>query len=553
MMREELNSYFGDGIRMNGVLKFKGALRFDGDFQGEIQTEGTLIVGNLGKVEAMVNAGNLFNMGRIMGDVKAERKISIFDKSYLNGSIDTPVLVAEEGAILQGSCVMPSGTQKTASNGNDEDLSEILGNNYAETIGKNSFPKKKKGGMGFLSILFTLLFLGALGGGGFFVYKSKNEILEHKISRDIYLYFSKENPDRILKMGDTFYREGNYKKAFEYYKSSGKAESKDLAVIMKLATTLENLGKTEESIPYYETYFDMKPESEEVGAILFEYYSSKGDKEGQIRIQEAIVNRAGSGRLSVERLFRLYKSDKSTDKALALFNERLVSTPPSREDLIVIADLQRSMEMMQKAINTYRQVLELDPENMENRLALAYVLHKSGQEQLAAKEFRVVGRMDSGHVENINNSAFGFLSNGDTKKAIEYFNLALSKSANNIRSYLGLATSYSRMGDNEKTEEYCKKILEIDPTNAPAQNRLAWAYAVGGKNLDEAEQLSLASMKYFKDLPGYMDTLSEVYYNKGDFDGAIEWINKALELSPNDRWFKIQLKKFTGAQKRANR
>ena len=103
-MHEELNSYFGAGVKMNGVLKFQGALRFDGLFQGEIKTSDTLIVGTNGKIEAKVSAGSLFNMGEIIGDIKAEEKISIYSNSHITGNIDTPVLKAEEGAVFMGNC-----------------------------------------------------------------------------------------------------------------------------------------------------------------------------------------------------------------------------------------------------------------------------------------------------------------------------------------------------------------------------------------------------------------------------------------------------------------
>ena len=48
--------------------------------------------------------------------------------------------------------------------------------------------------------------------------------------------------------------------------------------------------------------------------------------------------------------------------------------------------------------------------------------------------------------------------------------------------------------------------------------------------------------------PEYLDTLSELYYIKGEFDNAIETINKAIGLKPEDIYYKKQLKKFTAAK-----
>lgn len=103
----EVKSYFGEGTVLKGALKFKGMLRFDGDFEGQIETDDILIVGNTGSVKASISTGTLYNFGQIAGDVIAKQKISLHDESELSGNINTPVLITEENARFEGSCVMP--------------------------------------------------------------------------------------------------------------------------------------------------------------------------------------------------------------------------------------------------------------------------------------------------------------------------------------------------------------------------------------------------------------------------------------------------------------
>ena len=42
----------------------------------------------------------------------------------------------------------------------------------------------------------------------------------------------------------------------------------------------------------------------------------------------------------------------------------------------------------------------------------------------------------------------------------------------------------------------------------------------------------------------YMDTLAELYFQSGKREKAIEWINKALQLLPQEPYLKSQLKRF---------
>jgi cytoskeletal protein CcmA (bactofilin family)/Tfp pilus assembly protein PilF len=102
----KINSYFGEGTVLKGSLKFNGVLRFDGDFEGEITTDDTFIIGETGKVRANVRVGSLHNFGDIKGDVEALKGISLHSNSKLSGNMKTPSLTTEEWAFFNGSCEM---------------------------------------------------------------------------------------------------------------------------------------------------------------------------------------------------------------------------------------------------------------------------------------------------------------------------------------------------------------------------------------------------------------------------------------------------------------
>jgi tetratricopeptide (TPR) repeat protein len=45
-----------------------------------------------------------------------------------------------------------------------------------------------------------------------------------------------------------------------------------------------------------------------------------------------------------------------------------------------------------------------------------------------------------------------------------------------------------------------------------------------------------------------MDTLAEAYYAAGDYEAAVRWENRALEIDPENDFFQGQLKKFEAAR-----
>ncbi|WP_319582419.1 polymer-forming cytoskeletal protein [uncultured Pseudodesulfovibrio sp.] len=108
MARDEINAFLGAGTNYHGKLHFQGAVRIDGNFQGEVVSEGTLVIGQDAVVDGQVKVGQLVLSGRIKGEVEAKNKVVLHKTANLQGNIRTPVLVVEEGAVLEGQLVMGS-------------------------------------------------------------------------------------------------------------------------------------------------------------------------------------------------------------------------------------------------------------------------------------------------------------------------------------------------------------------------------------------------------------------------------------------------------------
>ena len=103
---DKISTFLGEGTEFEGKLKFSGALRLDGHFKGEILGEGTLIVGEKAEIEADIRIPSLLNSGKIQGHIVADKKIELFAPGQIFGNIQTPCLVLNEGASLEGNCRM---------------------------------------------------------------------------------------------------------------------------------------------------------------------------------------------------------------------------------------------------------------------------------------------------------------------------------------------------------------------------------------------------------------------------------------------------------------
>jgi len=103
---QQIKAYMGEDTVFNGSLSFEGTVRIDGKFEGQVNTEDTLIIGETGDIKAEIFAGTVICIGRVEGTIVASKKVEIHAKSRVVGNVKSPALYIELGGILDGSCDM---------------------------------------------------------------------------------------------------------------------------------------------------------------------------------------------------------------------------------------------------------------------------------------------------------------------------------------------------------------------------------------------------------------------------------------------------------------
>jgi len=101
-----VNSIIGSGTRFRGDLDLRGLLRIDGDFEGNIETDGRILVGKKGRARCILEADTVVVGGIVKGNIKATRKVVLLSTCVMIGNINTPELIVEEGVLLHGHCIV---------------------------------------------------------------------------------------------------------------------------------------------------------------------------------------------------------------------------------------------------------------------------------------------------------------------------------------------------------------------------------------------------------------------------------------------------------------
>ena len=106
MNNDDITTILGRGSKFEGKLTFEGTVRVDGQFSGEIETEGGLIIGETAQVQAQIKAGRVVVEGQVRGDLCAEVDLEVRATARIQGNVMSPSLSVDRGAIIEGQIKM---------------------------------------------------------------------------------------------------------------------------------------------------------------------------------------------------------------------------------------------------------------------------------------------------------------------------------------------------------------------------------------------------------------------------------------------------------------
>jgi len=103
---EKIDTVIGKNSAFEGTIKSEGTLRIDGNFTGQIETKGNIVIGESAKIEANIKTDNIIISGEVKGNIFAKGQLQLTSSGKLYGDIEVQNLIIEEGAIFEGKSKM---------------------------------------------------------------------------------------------------------------------------------------------------------------------------------------------------------------------------------------------------------------------------------------------------------------------------------------------------------------------------------------------------------------------------------------------------------------
>ena len=110
---EKVTTVIAEDLHIKGSLRFESSLLIMGSLEGEITSEGLLVVGPTAKINATIVTKRLISHGEIQGDVTASEQVVLKKTATQMGNITTQNIIVESGSLLNGSITM-KGTESAS-------------------------------------------------------------------------------------------------------------------------------------------------------------------------------------------------------------------------------------------------------------------------------------------------------------------------------------------------------------------------------------------------------------------------------------------------------
>ncbi len=306
---------------------------------------------------------------------------------------------------------------------------------------------------------------------------------------------------------------GNHEQAAADFAKILEGDEENLNAHHAIAEALTYLEKYDQALEHIGKAIELEPDQPMAYTLRARIRAIQGDLKAALADLNTALKAAPNDLAALLMRARLHQAEGDLEKARKDVDRALIVRPGLVQGILLRSMVAAAAGDWDRAIADMKDLLSTDPKNVEWRLQLA--AYYSGSQR--------------------------------PRRAITIYSELLDEDPENWLALRARADTLLSVGKHAEAIADFEAVLKAEPDNSGALNNLAWVLATSpddklrnGKRSIELGTRACEVTKY--QLPHILSTLASGYAETGDFETAIKWSTKAVELG-DDKEIKEQLQK----------
>jgi tetratricopeptide (TPR) repeat protein len=328
---------------------------------------------------------------------------------------------------------------------------------------------------------------------------------------------------------------GRYQDALVPARRAWEMQSSNPQLTQIYAVTLQLNGRTKQAVQMYEQLFRLDPTDSELSSRMVALYRELGNLDSALKLLSAVESQDDRDRpgVTIQKAIILWELQRNKE-ALDLLEGLLRRHPESDRVKYLTAFGAERTEDFDRSLELYRGVPESSSLKFDADVRILLIL----KQQKAWDEVLDLGQAITEKAqatwETVALVAGVFAEGEKVKQALRTTEDGLKRFPDQPRLLFLKGVYQERLGEREACIATMREVLRIEPTNSSALNYLGYLFAERGENLEESEKLIRKALELKPDDGFYTDSLGWVYYQRKDFKKALEILERASSLEPNE-------------------
>ena len=314
------------------------------------------------------------------------------------------------------------------------------------------------------------------------------------------------------------------------------ADPDNMAALLNQGAFHMRLNQTDKALGYYEHAVAKYPEDPMSQRSIANYYASTGDSEKAEEHFRKSFDLAPEDQNTLFSLTRFFMANGEPGKVEEFYREAIERSSEPIDMKINLANFKISQDQREEGLEILTTILAEEPENRNLLLRLAelYIEDRKRDDALSLVNM-LLEKADTDAEANFLRGRI-FLLESNQIQALQYFTNAVNYNSGLIQAYVAKSESEISLGRFSTAEETALKAVSLNRQFVPARAQYAKALALNGN----AEQAVIHADEILAQYPGFVNALiakAEALIVLGQYPGAALIFNDLLEDHPDNIFF----------------